>query len=58
MSAGKYPSIFSRQMEAIVYIYHAKPIKTLELHYTMIQFLIMYDIPFFTGLDLDIATLH
>ena len=23
MSADKYPSIFSRQMEAIVYLYHA-----------------------------------
>ena len=24
MSADKYPSIFSRQMEAIVYIYHSR----------------------------------
>ena len=31
------------------YTIAAKPIKTLELHYTMIQFLIISDIPQFLG---------
>ena len=46
MSVDKYPIIFSCQMEAIVYIITmANPMKTLELHYLAIQFLIKAVVP-------------
>ena len=85
MSTDKYPCIFSRQMETIVYIlltsfcnkqqndnvqetfglypwYHgsfamvAKPIKTLQLHYPMIQLLIK--IVFYKMLDIYLLTVQ
>ena len=31
MSADKYPSIFLRQMEAIVYLYHMREIASIKL---------------------------
>ena len=47
MSADKYPSIFSRQMKAIVYITHdglANQNSRIAFIYAMIQFLIMSNI--------------
>ena len=42
MSVDKYPSIFCAKWRLLfIYTMMAKPMKTLELHYPMIQFLII-----------------
>ena len=40
MSADKYLSIFSRQMEAIVYLYHASEIAAIKYHEDLAIFLV------------------
>ena len=37
MYADKYLSIFSRQMEAIVYLYHAREIATIKLFLVVLE---------------------